>query len=370
MKKIAFLAGILFSLLIINSCSNDNHTTNNNNNSNNENINYTAQLSTKLNIETTPDNKKEFKVGEILTVLTSQSDTVSFDSIQFYFAKNYIKTVTELPSEIKIVDNNKNTGRVDFEARVFKNDATSIQKFPLRFLSDIEPALYTYEVLRTYPHDKKAFTQGLVFENGFFYEATGERGKSSIRKVQVGTGSVIQSYSVAPEIFGEGVTIFGDKIIQLSWTSNKGFVYDKKTFQLLQQFSYPTDGWGLTHNGKNLIMSDGSYKIYFLDSQSYTEVGRIEVYDNNGPVDSLNELEYIDGEIYANVYQTDKIARIDPSTGKVLAYINLKGILPQKDYERDTDVLNGIAYDFENRKLFVTGKRWPKLFEIKLLKKK
>ena len=369
MKKFTFFVSAIICLLIVASCGN-NSTDNTNNNSSNNNLVKKEQVAAQLEFKTKADSKGEFIVEETPTIFVSQKDTVSFDSIQFYFAKAYLETTTKLPFDIKINENNKKTGRINFEARVFKNGTTNIQKFPIRFLSDIKPKIYSYEVVRTYPHDKKAFTQGLVFENGFFFEATGEHGKSSIRKVQVGTGDVIQSYSVSPEIFGEGITIFGDKIIQLSWKANRGFVYDKKTFQLLQEFSYPTEGWGLTNDGKYLLMSDGSNKIYFLDTESYSEVSRIEVYDDKGIVDSLNELEFIDGEIYANVYQTDKIARIDPATGKVLSYIDLNGILSFKDRERDTDVLNGIAYDFENQKLFVTGKRWPKLFEIKLIEKK
>jgi glutamine cyclotransferase len=365
MKTILFL-NIIFCVLLF-SCNNAEEE-NTNDIKNEEIINNANQNSTQLSIETA-QKKDKFIVGESVIVSVNQKDTISYDSIQIYFDKKYLKTVTELPANFDV--GSEKTGRADFEARIYKNAASNIQKNTLRFLSDIQPKNYTYEVVKVYPHDKNAFTQGLVFENGFFYEATGLKGESSIRKVQVGTGDIIQSYSVDPQIFGEGVTIFGDKIIQLSWQHYTGFVYDKKSFQLLAKFSYSTEGWGLTNDGKYLIMSDGTNKIYFLDSESYSEMYRIEVYDNKGMVDQLNELEFIDGEIYANVYQTNKIARIDPATGKVLAYIDLTGILPDKDRIRgETDVLNGIAYDFENKKLFVTGKKWPKLFEIKLIEKK
>jgi glutaminyl-peptide cyclotransferase len=247
-----------------------------------------------------------------------------------------------------------------------KNGTFAIQKFSVTFMSDIVPKTYGYEIIKVYPHDTKAYTQGLVFDNGFLYEATGLKGESTLRKEQLSTGDPIQSISLDSQIFGEGITIFNDKIIQLSWQNNIGFVYDKKTFQLLEKFNYPTEGWGLTNDRKNLIMSDGTNKLYFLEPQSYSEIGRIEVFDNKGPVDELNELEYINGQVYANIYRTDKIACIDPKTGKVLAYIDLSKLLPSGDYLPDTDVLNGIAYDIAGKRLFVTGKKWPKLFEIKV----
>jgi len=180
------------------------------------------------------------------------------------------------------------------------------------------------------------------------------------------TGKVLQLYALPPQFFGEGVTVYGDEIIQLTWQSNTGFVYDKDSFKLLQTFNYPTEGWGITHDGERLIMSDGTSTLRFWDPQTYVEIGRIKVYDDDGPVVRLNELEYIQGEIYANVWQTNRIARIDPNTGQVTGWIDLAGLSPQ-DSSQPVDVLNGIAYDAENDRLFVTGKLWPKLFEIKLI---
>lgn len=362
------LKSILYSVVLagiigLNACGDSESTKNvqNNNDSTPEQI--PLQPIAKLELKLSTD-QTSFKVGEKPLVSVVKADSLSFDSVQIYFDKKRIKTTTELPLELEV--SSDKTGRINVEARVFNKENVGVQKLAIRFVSDIEPKTYSYEVVRTYPHKRDAYTQGLVFENGFFYEATGLKGQSSIRKVQVGTGEVIQSFVVDPSIFGEGVTIFGDKIIQLSWQANVGFVYDKKTFQLLAKFNYTTEGWGLTNDGKRLIMSDGTNKLYFLDPETFVELDRISVYDDKGPVNQLNELEYIDGEIYSNIYQTDKIARIDPATGKVLSYIDLKGILPESDYDADTDVLNGIAYDFDNKKLFVTGKKWPKLFEIKL----
>lgn len=228
-------------------------------------------------------------------------------------------------------------------------------------------AIYTYTIVHTYPHDPNAFTQGLIFEDDVLYEGTGLWGRSSLRRVELETGEVLQIYELPDQYFGEGVTIYDDQIIQLTWKSRDGFVYNKDSFELLQTFKYQTEGWGITHDGENLIMSDGTSTLYFWDPETFEVVNQIEVYDDNGPVVRLNELEYIQGEVYANVWQTDRIARIDPQTGRVLGWINLKGLLSQEDLTQPVDVLNGIAYDAAGDRLFVTGKLWPKLFEIELV---
>jgi glutaminyl-peptide cyclotransferase len=227
--------------------------------------------------------------------------------------------------------------------------------------------VYTYVIVNIYPHDRDAFTQGLVFEDGFLYEGTGLYGHSTLRRVDLETGNILQVHELSDEYFGEGITIYEDKIIQLTWKSSTGFVYDKNTFELLREFSYPTEGWGITHDGERLIMSDGTSTLYFMNPQTFERVGQLEVSDNDGPVTRLNELEYIKGEIYANVWQTDRIARIAPETGRVIAWVSLQGLLTAEDRLEHVDVLNGIAYDAQNNRLFVTGKLWPKLFEIKLV---
>jgi len=232
--------------------------------------------------------------------------------------------------------------------------------------SDVIP-VYSYDIVNTYPHDPDAFTQGLVFEDGALYEGTGLLGRSTLRRVELETGDVLQIRELPAEFFGEGITIYGDKIIQLTWQSNVGFVYDKNSFDLLQQFNYSTEGWGITHDGERLIMSDGTSKLHFLDPQTFEEIGQLAVFDDNGPVTRLNELEYVQGEIYANVWQTDRIARISPATGRVVGWIDLEGILTTEDRSEPVDVLNGIAYDADTDRLFVTGKLWPKLFEIDLI---
>jgi glutamine cyclotransferase len=227
--------------------------------------------------------------------------------------------------------------------------------------------VYTYNIVNTYSHDRNAFTQGLVFEDGVLYEGTGRFGQSTLRRVELETGVVLQIRELSDQFFGEGIAIYEDKIIQLTWQSNIGFVYDKDSFELLQEFNYSTEGWGITHDGERLIMSDGTSTLHFLDPQTFEEIGQLEVFDNDGPITRLNELEYIQGEIYANIWQTDWVARIAPETGRVIGWVELGGLLTAEDLSEPVDVLNGIAYDAEADRLFVTGKLWPKLFEIELI---
>ena len=224
-----------------------------------------------------------------------------------------------------------------------------------------------YRIVNTYPHDPRAFTQGLVFADGVLYEGTGLRGQSSLRKIDLKTGNILRVRQLPVRFFGEGITIYGNRVIQLTWRAKVGFVYDRQTFQLLETFNYPTEGCGITHDGRSLIMSDGTSTLYFLDPQTFQEVDRLAVHTRDGPVSRLNELEYVQGEIYANVWKTDRIARISPQTGEVVGWIDLEGLLKPEDRNSRIDVLNGIAYDVENDRLFVTGKLWPKLLEIELV---
>lgn len=230
--------------------------------------------------------------------------------------------------------------------------------------------VYGYEVVKTYPHDVNAFTQGLFIRGGVLYEGTGLKGRSSLRKVELETGRVLEERMLPDTFFGEGITTDGKRIVQLTWRSRKGFVYDLKTFAPLSEFSYTTEGWGITYDGRSFIMSDGSATLYFLDPRKFNEVGRLEVYDDKGPVMRLNELEYVKGEIFANVWEQERVARIDPETGRVNGWIDLRGLLSASDRKNRVDVLNGIAYDEETGKYYVTGKLWPKLFEIKIVPEK
>ncbi len=228
---------------------------------------------------------------------------------------------------------------------------------------------YTYRVVHTYPHDPAAFTQGLEYHGGFLYEGTGLNGHSTLRKVELETGEVLQSIPVDPQYFGEGITVLNGHIIELTWQARRGFVYDQGTFKLLQTFDYPGEGWGLTNDGKQIYMSDGTAEIRCWDPAALHEKRRFTVHDGQRPILELNELEYVRGELYANVWQTDRIARISPVDGRVLGWIDLSGLLTVMERFRGTDVLNGIAYDAQTDRLFVTGKLWPKLFEIKVVKR-
>jgi glutamine cyclotransferase len=229
---------------------------------------------------------------------------------------------------------------------------------------------YTYKIVNTYPHDRNAFTQGLVFEDGFLYEGTGIRGQSTLRKVKLETGDILRIHQLPAQFFGEGVTIYRNKLIQLTWQSNVGFVYDKVSFKWLQEFNYPTEGWGITYDGKRLVMSDGTSTLHFLSPETFEEIGQIEVNDRNVAVSKLNELECVKGEIYANIWRTERIARIDPLTGQVVGWIELENLLSPEDRSQRVDALNGIAYDEKNDRLFITGKLWPKIFEIELVLQK
>ena len=224
--------------------------------------------------------------------------------------------------------------------------------------------VYTYKVVKTYPHDPNAFTQGLIFLDGFLFEGTGLNGRSGLRKVDLETGKVLRQKQIEEQYFGEGITDWGDELVQITWQSGVGFVYDRATFQRKKQFKYGGEGWGITHDSSRLIMSDGSPVLRFLDPATHVETGRIVVLDGRRPIANLNELEYVKGEIWANIWQTFRIARISPQTGQVLGWIDFSGILKES---ADIDVMNGIAYDAKRDRLFVTGKLWPKIFEVKIV---
>lgn len=228
--------------------------------------------------------------------------------------------------------------------------------------------VYDYEIVNIYPHDPEAFTQGLFFVDGHLYESTGLKGRSSLRKVDLETGEVLQKYDLPANLFGEGVTDWKDRIVQLTWRSQIGFVYDLASFRQKKKFTYAGEGWGVTQDGRRLIMSDGTATLRFLDPNSLKETGRVAVTHRGKPVTRLNELEYVNGEVYANIWQSDLVARIDPASGAVDGVVDLRGLREQLSARGPgPDVLNGIAYDKERDRLFVTGKFWPNLFEIRLM---
>lgn len=230
-----------------------------------------------------------------------------------------------------------------------------------------DPVYYTYEVIHAWPHDPNAFTQGLVFHDGDILESTGLNGESTLRDVELDTGRVLKQVSIRPEYFGEGLAVIGTRAYQLTWQNRTGFIYDVSTFKQEGEFSYDGEGWGLATDGRWLILSDGTSRIRFLDPVTFRLVREITVTAFGRPVERLNELEWIKGEIFANVWQTDQVVRIEPSSGLVRGIIDFSGLLPLDERRPDTDVLNGIAYDAAHDKLFVTGKRWPRMFEVRLL---
>ncbi len=229
-----------------------------------------------------------------------------------------------------------------------------------------KPLNYTYSIVHTYAHDPTAFTEGLVYSNGTLYESTGLVGASSLRKVDLETGTVLQKVSLGDDFFGEGITVLGDNILQLTWESEKGFIYDRASFNQTGEFAYRGEGWGLTYDGAKLIMSNGSSTLTFLDPETFKPIGTIDVRDGNTPISDLNELEYINGDVYANVWLQNRIAIISMQTGQIKGWLDLTGIYVVQNADTE-NVLNGIAYDAQNQRLFVTGKRWSQLFEIKLV---
>ena len=226
---------------------------------------------------------------------------------------------------------------------------------------------WRHEVVRSFPHDPEAFTQGLLFRDGFLYESTGRNGFSSVRKVEIETGKVVQRLVVGRQYFAEGLAAWGTQLIQLTWETNIGFVYDRATFKQLRTFTYKGEGWGLADDGKRLVMSDGTPELRFLNPETLAEISRVRVLDGPTAVDDLNELEVVKGEIFANVWLTDRIAVIAPATGRVVAWLNLKALMPAR--ANADAVLNGIAYDAARDRLFVTGKLWPRMFEIRVIRR-
>lgn len=228
--------------------------------------------------------------------------------------------------------------------------------------------IYKPEVINTYPHDAKAFTQGFTYLDGIFYEGTGQYGGTSIRQVKPESGRILKRLDQSGMLFGEGITVIDGKLIQLTWKNQVGLVYNAKTFEKIEEFSYESEGWGITHDESTLYMSDGTSVLYLLDPENYEQVGQIEVYSEKGAVHGLNELEFARGELFANVFPTHYIARIDPETGKVIGWIDASSVISELPYTKGLDVLNGIAYDAEEDRIFITGKYWPVVFEIELVR--
>jgi glutaminyl-peptide cyclotransferase len=316
--------------------------------------------------------KKQVKLNESVKITLKEKDNKPINKVQFFLNG---KEIVSDGVSTSINTTNLGVGKHQISALVFYPEKTKKVNNFIEVLANKTPIVYHYKIINEYPHDTKAYTQGLEYYNGFLYETTGHRGKSTLRKVEIKTGKVLQKIDLNKKYFGEGMTIYNNKIYWLTWQAKKGFIYNLDTFKQEKEFNYNSskEGWGLTHNNLELIKSDGTHKIWFLDPETLKEKKSIQAYTNKYAVKDLNELELIDGKIYANKYQQNAIVIIDPVTGIVEGIANLKGL--KKEMEKtqklvpQDEVLNGIAYDSDNNRLFVTGKNWGKVFEIELIKK-
>lgn len=312
---------------------------------------------------------KKIQINQKLTIKVEETNNKPVDSVQFFIDQQIISKGSNLFTELDITE--FKLGKHTLKAVIFFEGKSEERENDIYFLADSEPEIYEYEIVKTYPHDKNSYTQGLEFHNGFLYESAGQYKRSSLRKVQLETGEVVKKINLDDAYFAEGLTIFNNKIYQLTWRENIGFVYNLEDFTLEKKFSYQQsmEGWGLTHNGTHLIKTDGTERIWFLDPENQKEEFYIEAYTDKRKVEQLNELEYVNGKIYANIYQQNSILIVNPKNGKVEGVANLNGLKDMVEQHPELDVLNGIAYDKTTDRLFVTGKNWSKLFEIKLKKK-
>lgn len=322
---------------------------------------------------TVQPNKKNYIVGEKVSVnVKTKVKNGEIESIKFYYKNQLLKESKELDFTVEGIDLNT-LGNSNFRVEAVKTDGLkNTRTQTIKTVSDIETKIYGYQVIKNYPHSKKNYTQGLEFYNGSIYEGTGEFAKSGLYKVNLNSGKTLQSHKMDDKYFGEGITILNDKIYQLTYRSKKGFIYNLSDFAVIDSFQIKTEeGWGLTNDGTNLIMSDGTHNLTWLNTDDFSVVKTVQVANNKDVIYYLNELEYIEGIIYANIYTTEIIVQIDAETGKILAEIDCKGIVNMYKNQNDTlNYMNGIAYDNKNDRLFVTGKLWPKLFEIKLIPSK
>lgn len=345
MKKLAVLITFL-TFLLVTSC--------------NDGYKFTLDLVKKTTLNST------------LSITLKEKNDKPVDKVQFFVDG---KEISADGNSITINTSDFGVGKHAISALAFYPGKTKKTNDSFEVLADNAPAIYTFKIVNSFPHDTKAYTQGLEFYNGFLYETTGQRGESSLRKVEINTGKVLQSIDLDEKYFGEGMTILNNKIYWLTWQAKKGFVYDLETFKQEKEFDFnkSEEGWGLTNNGSELIKSDGSNKIWFLDPTTFKEKRSIQVYTNKYALDNLNELELIGDKIYANKYQQNVIVIIDVKTGAVLGVADLSDLKAEMEKTQklvpEDEVLNGIAFDKENNRLFVTGKHWGKLFEIELIKK-
>ena len=333
-----------------------------------------------LPIENTPVNTPVI-VCDFVTPLDNAkiavNDTLAFEvkssyaersvtKVEYFLDNNSIGTATD-SLVFNWVPDSSSGGKHVIRAKATYDDGTEgVQRRILHVVANQPAQRLSYRVVNTFPHDAKAYTQGLLWQDGVLYESTGLKGQSSLRKVNLLDGKVLQRTDLEAHIFGEGITLFQDRFYMLSWDTNVGFIFDKFSLQKIDQFQYTGEGWGLTHNGSELVMSDGTATLRFLEPNTLQEIRHLKVIDENGEVEALNELEWINGEIWANIYRTNFIVSIDPQTGMVTRKIDFRGLLTPAQMQQ-VDVLNGIAWDETQQRMFVTGKLWPSLFEVMLV---
>lgn len=317
-----------------------------------------------------PAENAGYRLNEPVKIsLEPEKDAGTPDSVKVFFDGKQVAVLVSAPWEFTVTgDLTGMTGRKPVKAVAYTTDKTqSVTRFVVIY-SNSAPKRLAYRLVRTYPHDPGAFTQGLFFHEGILYEGTGQESGSTLRAVEPETGRVIRQHNLDPSLFGEGITLYDDRIFQVTWQNKVGFVYGKSDFRLINKIYYQGEGWGLATIGDRIVRSDGTNVLYFHEPKMFDAVSRLEVYDHERKVDQLNELEYIDGEIWANIWMTDLIARIDPKSGKVNSYVDLSRLFPEnKRQEVNADVLNGIAWDQNGGRIFVTGKRWPNLYQIEVI---
>jgi len=321
-------------------------------------------------ITITPESGTTYKAGDAVNVNVHYPASVKADSIVYLLDSAKVASKKD-SSAISLKTDTMPLGARVITAQVYQGGKSQDVSTNFVLLAAKAPEEMTYTVIKKYPHDTSAYTEGLLYNDGYLYESIGVTGHSELRKVELETGKVIQRKAIDPKYFGEGSAIIGNKIVMLTYTSKIGFVFDKTTFNLLSTFNnnVGVEGWGMTFDGKKLYMDDKTNRIWFLDKDNYRQIGFIDVYDDKKAIDSVNELEYIDGKLYSNVYTTDTILVINPKTGAVLQRVNMKNLWPNsqrpKDFDYGNNVLNGIAWDEKGKRLFVTGKRWPYVYEVK-----
>lgn len=361
-RKGHFLTIFIFSILLLSSCEPETETRGTSRGSDRVESHQFKMLF---------DKEAEYLYGDTIHLNVTSIDTAfAIRKVELFINNETEPVLTSENGEFHIPGNVLGGGEISIKTKTtFSDDTETIRYKTINLLAPEVPAQRSFTLINKYPHDPESFTQGLLLKDGYVYEGTGNYGQSKIMKLDLRTGEVLKQRELSADYFGEGITIFNDKLYQLTYKSSRAFTYDANTFEPSGEFTYSTfsgEGWGLTHNDSSLIMSDGSAFIYFRDPVNFREIKRLRVFDDKGDVDRLNELEYVNGKLYANIYTEPVIAEIDPATGMVIAYLSLIGVMERNEVTANMDVLNGIAYNPATGSLLITGKYWSKIYEIRV----